>query len=121
MRTMATFWRLKVMAGEPKIATVTVIPFEKFWKWLQGHPNCILSAGTGDVLIHDCEDFHWHFAQEETGDLVVEVIRGKQLVSEMVIVPREISCVQVEPKAEEEFLFECIPANISLSVSLFKL
>ena len=97
------------MASDPKLSLGhNVIPFEKFWTWLQGHPNCILSAGTSDAVLFDDDDFHWHFASDEEGGLLVQVIRGKQIVGEIMILPRDIAYVQSESKAEEEHVFECI-------------
>jgi hypothetical protein len=96
------------MADEKVIPTVATIPFDKFWTWLQRHPNCIVAAGTPDAVVHDHEDYHWHFGADEDGRLVVEVIRGKQLVAELALVPGQVAIVEIEERGEEEFLFECI-------------
>lgn len=97
------------MATDPKLPLGhNVLPFEKFWKWLQGHPNCILTAGTPECVLYDDDDFHWHFGSEEDGTLLVQVIRGKQFVGEIAIDPRNVSYVQSEAKGQEEFLFECV-------------
>ena len=96
------------MASDPKLPlAANVIAFDKFWTWLQGHPNCILSAGTPEAVLYDDEDFHWHFAAEEDGTLLLQVLRGKQIVGEIAIAPQNITYVQSEGKGEE-FLFECI-------------
>ena len=97
----------------------SVMPFDKFWAWIQGHPNCILSAGTAEALFYDAEDFHWHFGAEEDGTLLVQVIRGKNLVGEILIAPRSVAYVQSEGKGEEEFLFECVVEAESERVSAF--
>lgn len=97
------------MASDPKLPLApNVVSFDKFWSWLQGHPNCILSAGTPEAVLYDDEDFHWHFASEEDGTLLVQVLRGKQLVGEIAIAPRTITYVQSEAKGDEEFVFECV-------------
>lgn len=93
----------------PKLSLAAqVVPFEDFWRWLQAHPNCILSVGTADVILYDAEDFHWHFAAEGEENLLLQVLRGKHLVGELVIDPRDIAYVQVEAKGEEEYVFDCI-------------
>src|SRR5207237_2834510 len=89
--------------ADPKLPlSANVLPFDKFWKWLQGHPNCILSAGTPEAVLYDDDDCHWHFASEEDGTLLVQVLRGKALVGEIAIVPRNITYVQGEGKGTEE-------------------
>ena len=97
-----------------------VIPFEKFWHWLQGHPNCILSAGTPDAVFYDQEEFHWHFDKEEDGTLLVQVLRGKQLVGELAITAGEIAYVEGDAKANDEFLFECVMEGTEGPVTLYQ-
>ncbi len=97
------------MPSDPKLPLApNVIAFDKFWTWLQGHPNCILSAGTPETAIYDDDDFHWHFAAEDTGTVLVQVLRGKQIVGEIAISPANVSYVQSESKGEQEVVFECI-------------
>lgn len=97
------------MPSDPKLPlSHNVITFDQFWRWLQSHPNCILGAGTADTALYDDDDLHWHFGVEDDGTLLVQVIRGKQLLGEILIQPREVAYVQSESKGEEEFLFECI-------------
>src|SRR6266545_790694 len=73
------------------------LPFEKFWAWLQGHSNCIVRAGTADMLLFDHDDYHWHLASDqEENALLVQLVRGKDLVGEMVVMPNEITYVQFE-------------------------
>jgi len=97
------------MATDPKLPLAqNVLTFDVFWKWLQGHPNCILSAGTPDAVLYDDDDLHWHFGTEGDDTLLVQVLRGKQVVGEILIAPSAVSYVQSEAKGEEEYLFECI-------------
>lgn len=85
------------------------LPFDVFWVWLMGHPNCILRAGTPEAVIYDDEDLHWHFAAEEPDTLVVQVLRGKLLVGELLIAPEQIAFVQGgRGDREDEFVFEVI-------------
>ena len=52
---------------------------------------------------------HWHFATEGDDALIVQLIRGKNLVSEIVVVPGDITYVQgVAGEVEDEFVFELI-------------
>ncbi len=85
------------------------LPFDVFWVWLMGHPNCILRAGTPEAVIYDDEDLHWHFAKEEPETLVVQVLRGKLLIGELLLAPEQIAYVQgVQGDQENEFVFELI-------------
>lgn len=89
-----------------------VLEFGEFWQWLQGHPNCIISAGTPDTALFDHDDFHWTFDRELTPegqeDVLVQLVRGKQLVGELLIPRQRMLHVQVEPQGDEgEFLFQC--------------
>ncbi len=84
------------------------LPFEKFWTWLQSHANCVLRAGTPDTLLFDHDDYHWHMASEDEVTLLVQLVRGKDLVGEMVVLSSEIAYVQCSPGDSEEFIFECM-------------
>jgi len=86
----------------------TTLPFERFWTWLQAHANCILRAGTPDAMLFDHDDYHWHLAAEEEGSLIVQLVRGKELVGEIVVMASEIAYVQCELTDNEEYVFECI-------------
>lgn len=88
-------------------ATLT-LPFEKFWAWLQAHANCILRAGTPDALLFDHDDYHWHLATEEEMTMLVQLVRGKELVGEMVVLASEIAYVQCNPGDSDDFIFECV-------------
>ena len=85
------------------------LSFPAFWTWLQAHPNCILRAGTPEVVLYDDDDLHWHFAVEGDDTRVVQLIRGKTLVGEIVVAPGDITYVQgVASEAEDEYMFELI-------------
>jgi len=85
------------------------LPFEKFWAWLQGHSNCIVRAGTPDVVLFDHDDYHWHLAADHDDNvLLVQLVRGKDLVGELVILASDIGYVQCESAEGEEFVFECV-------------
>lgn len=85
------------------------IPFENFWAWLMAHSNCIVRAGTPEAMLFDHEDYHWHLAAEDEQTLIVQLVRGKELVGELVVFAAEIAYVASEAlEGEEEFVFECI-------------
>jgi hypothetical protein len=86
----------------------STLAFEAFWSWLQTHPNCIIRAGTPDAVVYDHDDLHWHFASEGSDTLVVQVIRGKNLVGEIVVVPSEVAYVQRVSGEEDEHVFELV-------------
>jgi hypothetical protein len=92
-----------------KHAPVT-LAFDKFWSWLQGHANCIVRAGTPEAVLFDHDDYHWNLTveREEDGLFLVQLVRGKDLVGELVVVPADVAYVQCEPGEGEEFVFECI-------------
>lgn len=70
------------------------LAFGEFWDWLVRHPNCILRAGTGDSVLYDDDDYHWHFAVEAPDMPLVQVIRGKRLVGELFIRAEDVAYVQ---------------------------
>ena len=85
------------------------LSFKTFWKWLVTHPDCILRGGTLDAVIYDDTDLHWHFADGEKGTLMVQVIRGKRLMGELVLEPEGVAYVQAIPADDqEEHIFELI-------------
>ena len=90
-------------------SVATTLSFDTFWRWLSGHVNCILRAGTPEAVLFDHEDFHWTVVEEDENTKVVQVARGKELVGEMIVFPAEIAYVQTEPsEAEGEWMFECV-------------
>jgi hypothetical protein len=83
--------------------------FEEFWTWLAGHPNCILRAGTDDVVLFDDDDLYWHFTADPEGERIVQVLRGKRLIGEIAVEPQRISYVQAaEAEQPDEFPFELV-------------
>ncbi len=85
------------------------LPFETFWNWVVNHPNCILRAGTPQVVFYDDEDFHWLFAAEGPVILVVQILLGKRLIGEMLFDPEQITYVQgVQGQREGEHVFELV-------------
>jgi hypothetical protein len=93
------------------VETGTTLQFDRFWRWLKRHANCILRAGTPDSYLYDQEDLHWHLDEDEDRTPTAQLVRGKQLVGELVIDTREVLFVQAvpDPDGEEgQFLFELI-------------
>ena len=87
----------------------TTLTFDKFWTWLTGHVNCIVRAGTPEVVLFDHDDFHWTILAEDDTTRMVQLARGKELVGELVVFPSEIAYVQTEPGEQEgEFVFDCV-------------
>ncbi len=93
------------------VETGTTLPFDRFWRWLKHHPNCILRAGTVDVFLHDQDTFHWHLEEDADRNPVVQLVSGKQLVAEMVLDVRDVVYVEATPETggdPGQFLFELI-------------
>jgi hypothetical protein len=86
----------------------TTLSFDAFWGWLQAHPNCIIRAGTPEAVLYDEENLHWHFTVEGNDTQVVQLVRGKSLVGELLVAPADIAYVQGVAGEEEEFVFELI-------------
>jgi hypothetical protein len=89
----------------------STLGFDKFWRWLKQHPNCILRAGTADVWLHDQDDLHWHVDEDPDRNPSVQLVRGKQLVGEIVLDVRDVLFVQATPDGEANeghFLFEVV-------------
>lgn len=97
----------KSAAGVLPEATPT-LPFQEFWAWLLLHPNCIIRAGTPEAVLYDDDDLHWLLASEES-HLLVQLVRGKRLIGEMLIDPELVAYVQgASGDREGEFLFDLI-------------
>jgi len=88
----------------------TTLPFDRFWRWLRQHVNCIVRAGNADAWLHDQEAFHWNLDEDEARNPLVQLVWGKLLVGEMAMDVREVLFVQAtpEPSAQGQFLFELV-------------
>lgn len=85
------------------------LSFDEFWDWIVRHPNCILRAGTQDAVLYDDEDYHWHFAVEGPDTPLVQLIRGKRLLGELLIARDRIAFVQGVPgDVDGEHVFDLI-------------
>jgi hypothetical protein len=90
----------------------TTLSFGPFCTLLASHPNCILRAGTPEAVLYDDDDLHWHFASEGDSTVIVQVLRGKHLVGEILVEPEQVSYVQGAAGEEEgEYVFELIAEN----------
>ena len=91
------------------------LTFERFWRWISEHPNCVVRAGTGEATLFDFDDYHWEFHDEEDGQAVVGLIRGKNLVGELLLEKSQVLFVQASPDVEApqagHWLFEVIGGN----------
>jgi hypothetical protein len=93
------------------VETGATLPFDRFWRWLRRHANCILRAGTPDSFIYDADDLHWHLDEDEERVPTVQLMRGKQLLAEVVLETREVLFVQALPDPDGEqgqFVFELV-------------
>jgi len=98
--------------GEDPVEQTITMPFDEFWSWLLTHPNCILRAGTPDSVLYDDDDLHWHLTTEDSNTLLVQVLRGKRLLGELLVDPEQISYVQIAPpERPDEHLFELMVEN----------
>ncbi len=99
----------RAMASDKKMEhTAATLAFDAFWTWVQAHPNCILRAGTPETVLYDDDELHWHFTAEGTDTLVVQVLRGKRLLGEILVAPADVAYVQAVAGDEEEYVFELI-------------
>jgi hypothetical protein len=91
--------------------TGATLSFDRFWRWLRRHATCILRAGTPDSFHYDADDLHWHLDEDDDRVPTVQLLRGKQLLGELVIETREVLFVQAVPDPEGEqgqFVFELV-------------
>lgn len=86
----------------------TTLPFDDFWSWLKAHRNCIVRAGTPYSVLMDHDDYHWDVLQEEEETQILQLVRGKELVGEIIVMAGEIAYVHCPPSDSEEQLFECV-------------
>ena len=93
------------------VETGATLSFDRFWRWLRRHANCILRAGTPDSFLYDHDDLHWHLDEDDDRVPTVQLLRGKQLLGELVVETREILFVQAVPDPDGEqgqFVFELV-------------
>ena len=95
-----------------KVETGTTLAFDRFWRWLKQHANCIVRAGTLDLYLYDQEAFHWHLEEDADRNPIVQLVWGKLLVAEMVLDVRDVVYVEATPDAESsepgQFVFELV-------------
>lgn len=94
------------MSKPSEQSPTAVLTFERFWRWVQRHPNCILRVATPEVVVYDDEDLHWHFDRAEGGLAMIEVIRGKRLMADIAVQSTDVELVQSSPGEENEFVFD---------------
>jgi len=87
---------------------MSTISFDEFWQWLIEHNGCILRAGTPTAVIFDDESVFWNLRTLDADHCLVQVVRGKSIVGEMILIKAEITYVQGQPGEQEEHLFELI-------------
>ncbi len=85
------------------------LTLDRFWDWLSAHPNCILRAGTPEVVLYDDDDLHWMVGVEDETTLLVQLLRGKRPVGELLVEREQVAYVEAAPQERpEEHLFELI-------------
>lgn len=89
------------------------LSLQDFWSWAAYHYNCILRAGSDTCVIFDQPYMHWHLLQEPDGTLVVQTLRNKDLLAEIVIDPGHVMYVESTPQEEEQVLFELVVSGES--------
>jgi hypothetical protein len=87
-------------------AVGTAMQLDKFWRWLQEHHNCIVRAGTRDAVLYDQDDLHWHLYEDGEHNIVIQLMRGKELMGEFSISRPDVMFVEATPAAEGEGQFE---------------
>lgn len=85
------------------------IPFDVFWRWVVGHPNCIVRAGTPEAVLFDDDDLHWRFEVDEESHGLVQLVRGKHLIGELTVDSESVAYVEATAgEVEGEFVFDLI-------------
>ena len=87
---------------------MSTISFETFWTWITQHPNCLVRVATPDAVLYDDEDFHWYIGPDQA-QLVVQMIRGKRLMGEILVDPERVTYIQtLGEERQGEHVFEAI-------------
>lgn len=76
------------------------LTFRAFVQWIQEHTNCILGAGWGEATLFDHADLHWDLYEEDERRFIVQLVKGKALIGELVIEGREVHDVTIGPDPE---------------------
>ena len=92
-------------ASEPGLLT---IPFDQFWSWLKAHRNCVVRAGTPYAMLMDHDDYHWDVLSEPGDTQILQLVRGKDLVGEIIVLAAEIAYVQRPETDGDDQVFECV-------------
>lgn len=86
--------------------------YDEFWRWLREHAGCIVEAGTTNATLLDFEDYHWVLAEEEDGRTILQMLRGKNIVGELLIHPADVRVVDGSPDIESgnqgQWVFEAM-------------
>ncbi len=94
------------------VETGRTLTFDRFWRWLQDHPNCLIEAGTPDCYLVDHDLFHWQLGEDEENGPYVQLSFGKEAVGELLLDSRDVLFVQARPDATDaepnRTLFELI-------------
>jgi hypothetical protein len=93
------------------VETGTTLAFDRFWRFLKQHANCIVRAGTVDTFLYDQEAFHWRLDEDEDRNPVIQLVWAKLLVGELVLDVRDVLYVEATPDEEGEaghFLFDLV-------------
>jgi hypothetical protein len=80
----------------------SILDFERFWRWLVIHHNCIVRAGTDNAWLYDQDDLHWHLYEDVDGRRGVQLMRGKHVLGEFVLEGGEPGYVEAAPSTEAE-------------------
>lgn len=119
--------RFPMPARSPPSTGAAPLTFDQFFRWLQDHRNCVVRAGSADVMLMDSELTHWDFFDEDDGRAVCQLILGKALVGEILIERSDVLFVQASPDIEQaqagHWMFECFggPKDDAYPVFVFVL
>jgi hypothetical protein len=81
---------------------------QQFWRWAAAHYNCIIRAGSDQCVVYDQPYLHWHLIEEEDDLYIAQIIRGKDLITELVIDARQVVYVESVQQEDANVLFELI-------------
>ena len=100
-----------VRAMAVTVETGTTLSFDRFWKFLKRHANCIVRAGTADTFLYDQDAFHWRLDEDEDRNPILQLVWAKSLVAELVMDVRDVLYVEATPDPDGEaghFVFELV-------------